>query len=223
MSIRNKIAAVRAPKKKRAAVQVANEAQAARVRRDWAVEDAIRDTNARVMALADHADNLVASAIRTTAADAVAERRASQYARAEHERDGGKHNAHEDACHAEYDERVKKAAEEHKRANDAAYADYCRRHRRVNKDNFQLFPATLAEKDKAAYRAKVKPMTREAFYDLIEAEHDQQRERNQGVYDAEVEAADIALAAQLAAIDSGEGLIIVAEDGTVTETANEFD
>lgn len=236
MTIRNKIAAVRAPKKKRSAVHVANEAQAASVRRQWQTEDAIRDVNARVMAVAEHADSLVSDAVRKTAANAIARgvedamaaaaRQAALTTAAEHEAEREREKKRQ-ACRAEYDQRMDEAGEERDRENKAAYAEYSKRHDAVSRDNRYLYPSTLAAKDVPAYDAKIKDMSHDAFFDLISTEYDEHTARNSGIHKAQVEAAGIVLKAQLAAINCDEappapeaipGLIIVDKDGTTKRT-----
>jgi hypothetical protein len=65
MTIRNKILAIRGKPKPRAAVRVNSQAAADELRHRWAVENALRTLNARVLYLAEQLDRLAARKRRT--------------------------------------------------------------------------------------------------------------------------------------------------------------
>jgi hypothetical protein len=61
-TIREKIAATKAPQRKRKPVQVNSQAAAEAVKRHWRMEDAVRDVNARTMALANVVETIPGAA-----------------------------------------------------------------------------------------------------------------------------------------------------------------
>lgn len=65
MTIRNRIHAIKAKPKHRKPVECRSEAEAAAVKRAWAMEDAIRTLDARVTFLAEQLDRLAAATKRT--------------------------------------------------------------------------------------------------------------------------------------------------------------
>ena len=236
MSIRNRIANTRAPKKQRAPVTAQSHAHAEHIKKSWSIEDALRDMNAKVLAVADNMDEALSDAaaavVRTHArkavaagvADAMAEARTAATEEAEINR---AQDRERERCVQAHNAQVVTLFAEYRAARAEAYAEAVVRCERAKNENLYQFPSALAEKDHAAYGKRLEKLDHEGFFALVKSEFLKANDDAWGMIHEQLKANRKVLDAQLTAIDRGEdvpepedvpGLITVFKDGTVKRT-----